>query len=138
MLRCFCNTILPGDQELGLPEGSDVNMERYLQEHGLNQRMSEYLELINVISVEDYECSFVDLNAEYRFKTVEKSRRKNNRLAAEMIVHCLKAYYTHTSVLKAISAGSVPPFPEGNYISEPDWSLLEPVYERGRIFRETS
>jgi hypothetical protein len=38
-------------------------------------------------------------------------------------------------VLNSIQSGSVPPFPEGNYLENDDWEILGPVFERGKIYR---
>jgi len=47
----------------------------------------------------------------------------------------MRAYYTERRVLAQLSVGAVPPFPAGNEIAADDWTILEPVYLRGQIWR---
>jgi hypothetical protein len=135
MINLFCDTILPGDDELGLLPASYVDMSRYIAAHEIEDQVKEYLALLESVSQEKFESAFEDLNSTNRLKCVEVSKRKNIRLATAVIVHCLKAYYTNADVLNKLPGGAIPPFPAGNTLGEDDWSLLEPVYERGAIFR---
>ena len=137
MIELFTDTILPGDRELGLPPGSCIDMGAFLEKAGLKAHLEDYFRLLEQLAQDKFNQSFTILAAESRLQIVEQSKRKNNRLANMVILECLKAYYTDAGVLKRLGAGAVPPFPDGNSLEEDDWSLLEPVYERGRMYRLT-
>ena len=47
-----------------------------------------------------------------------------------------RTYYQHDDVLKAIGLEAPPPFPKGYELEEGDILLLEPVYYRGKIYRD--
>jgi hypothetical protein len=47
----------------------------------------------------------------------------------------LKAYYTHPLVKAALGAGAGAPFPSGSRVYDGNLELLEPVYNRGQIYR---
>lgn len=47
-----------------------------------------------------------------------------------------RAYYRDARVLASIGMENRPPFPKGYTIEQGDWSLLEPVGRRGKIYRE--
>lgn len=53
-----------------------------------------------------------------------------------MSIVIMQAYYQHPSVLRALGLASRPPFPQGHEVESGDWSLLEPVQQRGSIYRE--
>ena len=138
MRDVFLDTILPGDAALGLPPGSTMDMAGYAARHGTGSRMAELLDLLGRTSREEFGAPFETLDADRRLACVERAKRKSSRLATTVIVDCLKAYYTDAKILEKLSAGSVPPFPTGNVLEDDDWTLLEPVYERGPIYRPVS
>ncbi|MBL4603162.1 MAG: hypothetical protein JKY84_10465 [Emcibacteraceae bacterium] len=138
MIDILCDTILPGDEDLGLPSGAIIDIDRYIHRADIGAQVKEYGQLLDELSLEKFNEGFVALDVGLRLEIVELSRRRNNRLSNIIIIHCMKAYYTDANVLKWLPAGAVPPFPAGNPLKEDDWSLLEPVYERGQAYRPVS
>jgi len=47
-----------------------------------------------------------------------------------------RAYYRDPRVLASIGMEYRPPFPKGYLVEQGDWSLLDPVRQRGRIYRD--
>lgn len=130
MKDVFLDTILPGDEGLGMPQASKVV--------AVLADWDQYAIVLDQLAQEAGGENFAALHAVSRLAVVEKSRRKQARLANGVIVAALKAYYTDENVLRALGAGAVPPFPDGNFLEDDDWSILEPVFERGPIWREVS
>lgn len=54
--------------------------------------------------------------------------------ALESVV--VRAYYRDDRVLRSIGMEPRPPFPKGYVLDEGNWTLLEPVKARGRIWRD--
>ena len=135
MIDLLLDTILPADPDLNMPSAASLGLSEVVVGMATPAPLEEYTALLDQLADEIFGGNFASLDAEDRLQIVEKSKRKNNRLANTIILHCLKAYYTNETILKTLPAGAVPPFPEGNIMGEDDWSLLEPVYERGRIYR---
>ncbi len=48
----------------------------------------------------------------------------------------LQCYYRDDRVMVALGMEPRPPFPKGNEVGQGDWSLLDPVRKRPRIWRE--
>ncbi|MEG3618300.1 gluconate 2-dehydrogenase subunit 3 family protein [Magnetovibrio sp. PR-2] len=138
MIDLFCDTILPGDPDLGMPPGSSVDVSGLVTQRQANQQANEFFSLIDALALEKFGAAFKDLDPEQRLACIELSKRKNLRLAMSLIVLCLQAYYTDPAVLTALPAGAVPPFPTGNPMHDDDWTLLAPVFERGEIYRTVS
>jgi len=130
MKDAFLDTILPGDESLGMPRASRVVSDLVDWE--------QYALVLDHLAREAGGQSFAALDAPSRLAVVEKSRRKQARLANGVIMAALRAYYTDAGVLRALGAGAVPPFPDGNFLEDDDWSILEPVFERGPIWRKVS
>ena len=49
-----------------------------------------------------------------------------------------QAYYTDPRILASLGVELRPPFPRGFSVDEGDWSLVEPVRRRGRMWRDAS
>ena len=47
-----------------------------------------------------------------------------------------QAYYQDPRVLESLDLEPRPPFPKGQEVPQGDWSLLEPVKERGKRYRD--
>lgn len=83
-------------------------------------------EIINKISV-NLIISEEDLN---QFK------KSNFRGFSVFVNLVLIHYYSNKAVLNKLEVGSVPPFPEGNFVKEGDIYLLESVFLKEKIYRE--
>ncbi|KAA5605204.1 gluconate 2-dehydrogenase subunit 3 family protein [Roseospira marina] len=134
-LTTLIDAILPGDAGLGLPAGSRVGVPAFLESHGLAADAAVLLSQVETVARDRFGIGFAALEAPDRVTCVERAKRADMHRASGVLVACLRAYYTDPGVLRALSAGAVPPFPDGNALDDDDWTLLEPVYERGPIHR---
>ncbi|WP_431268452.1 gluconate 2-dehydrogenase subunit 3 family protein [Dankookia sp. P2] len=50
----------------------------------------------------------------------------------------LQCYYRDDRVMRSLGMEPRPPFPKGHGLPQGDWSLLDPVRARGRIWRDAS
>lgn len=50
--------------------------------------------------------------------------------------HMLACYYTDDAVMQALGLEPRPPYPQGHQVEPGDLSLLEPVRQRGKLYRE--
>ena len=55
---------------------------------------------------------------------------------APVVVLVMQCYYRADPVLVSLGMEPRPPYPQGFEIEEGDWSLLEPVQQRGKIWRD--
>jgi len=136
MISQFLDVILPGDASLGAPPASKLNIQDSFKQQKLEQQMEELITFLESLSLVKFNMTLTELETEQYLLCVELAKRKKVRLVSHLILHCLKVYYTHPQVLSSLSAGSIPPFPNGNSIENDDWSILEDVFERGPIFRD--
>lgn len=134
-LNLIIDTMLPGDPELEMPRASNIGFLTYLKQHHAVSVSLDFIELLDKVCAEKYASKFELMNESLRLQAINACKLANVRLFSNMVTHLLKAYYTAPTVLAKIGAGSVPPFPSGNVIEHDDWSILEPVYERGSLYR---
>jgi hypothetical protein len=57
-------------------------------------------------------------------------------LSRILTIIVMQAYYQHPGVLDAFGLSSRPPFPVGHEVKSGDWSLLDPVKQRGTFYRQ--
>jgi len=135
-LRLIIDTILPGDLEMGLPSASSINFDIYLKKYILDELAFKFANLVEKVSMEKFGVIFSDIDDLKRLEVINLIRLHDRKFFSEFVTHLLRAYYTTPEVLIIIGTGSVPPFPQGNLLESDNWDLLEPVYERGKIYRE--
>ncbi|WP_462163506.1 hypothetical protein [Pseudoalteromonas xiamenensis] len=136
MIKRFLSVILPGDEALGLPNAASLNL-HYLVEKDIEANsLGLFFELLSHVANEKLQVSLEEADEVQFLAVVEAAKRKDVRLTSAVILSCLRHYYTNAVVLERIGSGAVPPFPEGNHLPEDDWLLLEPVFERGAIYKE--
>jgi len=59
-------------------------------------------------------------------------------LAALLCTVVVRCYYRDDRVMRSLGMELRPPFPKGFDVEQGDWSLLDPVRARGKIYREVS
>ena len=83
-----------------------------------------------------YECEYNYLKDCEQKKLIDNLRRTLKEFFGDLTTHVINCYYQHDSVLEKIGIENTPPFPKGFNLPEWDISLLEPVYERGKLYRD--
>lgn len=135
-LQVIIDAMLPGDPELDMPCASSINFEAHLKRYDLFEIAHEFIRMLDKVCSDKFSLSFVDLDPEQKMLAINACKLVNVRVFSAMVGHLLRAYYTSPIVLRQIGVGSIPPFPQGNSLPQDDWSILEPVYERGQLYRE--
>ena len=62
----------------------------------------------------------------------DRAAISGQRTLISIIVQC---YYRDDRVMRSLDMEPRPPFPQGFEVEQGDWSLLEPVKQRGRVYR---
>lgn len=137
MIEHILDTILPGDVTLNMPAASALDFEGYEIGHGISGLAKEFAGLVADVARKKFDKEFEELDDIQRLAAINGCKVVDIRLFSAFINHALRAYYTNRTVLTRVSAGAVPPFPAGNDLGVDDWTILEPVYERGSIYRDT-
>jgi hypothetical protein len=80
--------------------------------------------------------SFLSADTAAREAAVTKWRANNSAdfvLAQRLVLQC---YYRDDRVMISLGMEPRPPFPKGHELPQGDWSLLDPVRKRGKIWRD--
>ncbi|MDG1109910.1 MAG: hypothetical protein P8N60_14705 [Burkholderiaceae bacterium] len=135
-LQVIIDAMLPADPELGMPYASSIDFEAYLELHEIVGVADEFVRMLDKVCGDKFSLPFIDLLPEQKMQAINACKLVDVRGFSALVGHLLRAYYTSPLVLSKIGAGSIPPFPQGNSLPQDDWSILEPVYERGQVYRE--
>ncbi|MEO8855589.1 MAG: hypothetical protein ABI343_01245 [Burkholderiaceae bacterium] len=80
--------------------------------------------------------SFSDAPQATRHSVTERFQDQHAALAAVLVAVVTRCYYRDDRVMRAIGMEPRAPFPKGFEVEQGDWSLLDPVRARGRIYRD--
>lgn len=123
--------LLPPDPSRSLPGGSAVAKT-------ISRLGEECLRVVDRLAKEKFALEFGHLSVcEKEAVSASLSRAEKTQLL-RLTKELAESYYLLPEVAQAMGFNLRPPFPEGYEVAEGDWSLLEPVYLRGAIYRETS
>lgn len=138
MISLVIDTIIPGDVALGMPPASATNFEEYVDIFDKSELVERFSRGLQGVCKNRFESDFETLSSADRLNAINAYKNVDVRLFVEFISTLFRVYYSNPRVLQIISSGSVPPFPDGNVLEGDDWGILEPVFERGKIFRQVT
>jgi len=81
-------------------------------------------------------CKKIGLNQIKNEEDLNQFKKANFRDFSVFVNMVLILYYSNQTVLSKLEVGSVPPFPEGNFVKEGDIYLLEQVFLREKIYKD--
>jgi hypothetical protein len=134
-LACIAGHMIPASAELGMPAANDPTI---------------FADMVSIVDFRDHAAlaavlDAVDLAAGASLVSLPSQdqaallyRLRGERVGMFAIVENIvaRAYYRDDRVLRSIGMEVRPPFPKGYDVEQGDWSLLDPVRQRGRIYRE--
>lgn len=128
----FIEALIPGDTECGLPGIKSGEFFSFLEQDGeLLHYLSEFRALITKIEIET-KIEFAKVTVENFIQHPKFKKGLSKYLGIK-----LTDYYYQLPEVRRFYAQSVPsPFPKGNRVEAIDFSELESVYSRGKIYRE--
>ena len=80
--------------------------------------------------------SFADLDGTQRSAIVDALAQSNAEDLRALETITAQAYYSDDRVMRALGMEVRPPFPQGYTVEPGDWSLLDPVRQRSRLYRD--
>lgn len=122
-LNSILKLILP-NSESGMPESIIVleNLEK------TNKIHIKFIETCKIL------CEKIE-NIENQDQ-LDFLKKNNFRDFSNFVNSFLILYYSKLEVLKKLNLGSIPPFPNGNFVKEGDIYLLEQVFLKEKIYKD--
>jgi len=140
-LRCLVALMIPASDEYGVPGADDeaifADIVRSLGRDADAVRRA--LRRLDELSLgASGGLPFADLAVEERGGLAQRLREEQPALATALVAAVVRCYYRDDRVMRSLGMEPRPPFPKGFEVEQGDWSLLEPVRSRGRIYRDVS
>lgn len=133
ILRIVAGHMIPASAERGLPGADDpAIMADILRSLGRDvTALSEALCAVETLS----EGRFESLPNTAKIAALDRFRARCPELAGVVETAVAFGYYRDHRVMTAIGMEPRAPFPQGYPLEYGDWSLLDPVRRRGKIYR---
>jgi hypothetical protein len=135
-LVALVDQIIPPSSNGEMPGAAEAGCADQLQGEANLLWLREGLISITEMSHDRFGREFASLTGPEREHLVAAWRRSFVRASIRLANQVVEFYYQHETVLEAIGLPSRPPFPEGYVVEDGDLTLLEPVFERGNIYRD--
>lgn len=129
------DTIIPPNIEIGIKGGSSIDLEEILGTKEYTIIADKFSSLIIETANENHIRDLELLSIENLQKIIQKTKIKNFRFFNYIASLITEFYYLNKENRQALNLKTLPPFPEGNIIDDIDLTILEPVFNRGKIYR---
>ncbi len=150
-LAALGDVIIPASGEFDMPGAGDpaiaadilATAKRYAD------AVRAGLKLQNDLAQAAYGVAFREMDAAQRDDFVDRGNRaggwddvnweydaaalSGQRTVVSIVAQC---YYRDDRVMRALGMEARSPYPQGFEVEEGDWSLLEPVRQRGKLYRD--
>ncbi len=133
-LQAVVGHIIPASAEHGIPAASDPAIFADIA-GSLGRYDAEIREALRLIEAAAG-GAFVTLSAAEQMAALTRFRAGHPALATALGAVTARCYYRDDRVMASIGMDVRPPFPRGYELEPGDWSLLDPVRKRGKIYRD--
>jgi hypothetical protein len=135
-LRRLAEMMIPASAEYGIPSaGDDAIFSDILRSLG---RDTEHV--IAVVGTLDAQSGgpFADLDSRRQDALAAQLRATGGEALSYLTRIILQCYYRDDRVMRSLGMEPRPPFPKGFEVEQGDWSLLDPVRARPKLYRAAS
>jgi hypothetical protein len=133
-LRCLAEMMIPASAEYGVPSaGDDAIFGDILQSLGRDtDHVIAVLRTLDAMSG----GRFADLDPRRREALAAELRETGGEALTYLTRIILQCYYRDDRVMRSLGMEVRPPFPKGFEVEQGDWSLLDPVRARPKLYRD--
>jgi hypothetical protein len=132
-LRTLAGMIIPQSAAYGVPGADDARIFDDILRSLERDRGDVCRALAHLATLAG--GSFADLGAERRAEVAASFRESGGAPLAALVRVVLLCYYRDDRVMRSLGQEPRPPFPKGHVVEQGDWSLLDPVRARPRMYR---
>lgn len=137
-LLAFVATIIPaGEGAAPMPSAADVDAFRAMSAEEYDTHWRARLTVVDQEAISHYGSGLAALTPAERTALITELQRAEPHLVKALIVRTASLYYMDDQVVNLLGLEARAPYPQGNKLPETDWSLLDPVKQRGGNWRRT-
>jgi hypothetical protein len=135
-LRCVAGMMIPASEEYGVPGADDTVI--FADILGTMGRDTAHVRDALAALATLAGGAFADQDAAQREAAVMALRERGGIAAATLSRVVLQCYYRDDRVVRSLGLEPRAPFPKGHTLEQGDWSLLDPVRKRPKMWRDAS
>ncbi len=140
LLRILVGTMIPENEEYHVPGADDAAIFANIlaRAAAYHQQISESLKELDKISQDRHGEGFAAIDFDDRVKLLNDFRQMHVAAVQRIASIAVRCYYLDGRVMASLDMDVRPPYPNGFTVPDGDWSLLEPVRQRSKLYRELS
>ena len=131
-LRCLAEMMIPASAEYDVPGASDEAIFGEI----LRSLGCHAVPVTAVLQMLDADGPFADLDPQRRDAVAAQLRETGGDVLADLTRIILQCYYRDDRVMRSLGLEPRPPYPKGFEVEQGDWSLLDPVRARPKLYRD--
>ena len=139
-LLALVGAVIPASAEYATPAADDaaIAADILATARPYHATVSGALKRLESIAEQRLDRRYADLDAATRAALVSELSRGRSRFAgvATLVTITVQCYYRDDRVMQSLGMEPRSPHPAGFDVPDGDWSLLEPVRRRGRLYKE--
>jgi hypothetical protein len=133
-LRCVAGMIIPASAEFDVPGADDATI--FADIVGtMGRDLPHVKEALGGLAALAG-GPFVDVDPSRRESVTQAFRERGGAAAATLSRVILQCYYRDDRVVRSLGLEPRAPFPKGHTLEQGDWSLLDPVRKRPKMWRD--
>jgi hypothetical protein len=132
-LRALAGAIIPASTTYGVPGGNDELIFSDILRSLERDHDDVCRALANLAKLAG--GAFADLGPQRRAEVAASFRETGGAPLAALVRVVLLCYYRDDRVMQSLGQEPRAPFPKGHVVEQGDWSLLDPVRARPRMYR---
>lgn len=133
-LRCVAGMMVPPSEAFGVPGADDPAIFADITA-SIGRDFSAVREALAALAALSG-GAFADLDEARREAAAEVFRARGGAALATLTRVILQCYYRDDRVVLSLGLEPRPPFPKGHTLEQGDWSLLDPVRTRPKMWRD--
>ena len=131
--RALAGAIIPPSASYGVPGADDERIFSDILRSLERDRDDVCQALAHLVRLAG--GAFADLEPARRVEIAATFREAGGAPLAALVRVVLLCYYRDDRVMRSLGQEPRPPFPRGHVVEQGDWSLLDPVRARPRMYR---
>jgi hypothetical protein len=135
-LRRLAEMMIPASAEYGIPSAADDAIFSDIL-RSLGRDTEHVIALMGMLDAQSG-GPFADLDPQRQDALAAQLRATAGEALTYLTRIILQCYYRDDRVMRSLGMEPRPPFPKGFEVEQGDWSLLDPVRARPKLYRDAS
>lgn len=137
-LLAVVGAVIPASSDHGVPgaDDPDIAADILATARPYQATVAVALAQIQSIAGERYDTAYEDLDTATRAKLANEATRSRFAGVGTLVTITAQCYYRDDRVMQSLGMEPRSPYPDGFDIPQGDWSLLDPVKRRGKIYKD--